>query len=100
MIKLSRLDRQEIAINCDLIAWIEARPDTIVRMMAGESIPVREGVDEVIRRIAEYRSTVLRLAGLDALVARASGAAAPPAPPRDDGSEDERGVLAELEVSR
>ena len=67
MIKLTRLDRQEIAINCDRIAWVEGRPDTTLRMTTGESILVRESVDEVVRRIAAFRSGVLRDAGLAAL---------------------------------
>ena len=67
MIKLTRLDRQEIALNCDRIAWVEGRPDTTLRMTTGESILVRESVDEVVRRITAFRSGVLRDAGLGAL---------------------------------
>lgn len=68
MIKLTRLDRQAIAINCDLIAWIEGRPDTTLRMTTGESILVLESVDLVLEHIAAYRSAVLRAAGLPALL--------------------------------
>ena len=68
MIKLSRLDRQEIALNCDLIVSIEAHPDTTLRLTTGESLLVLESVDEVVHRIADYRSSVLRCAGLPALL--------------------------------
>lgn len=68
MIRLTLLDRQEIALNCDLIAWIGARPDTTVRMVSGESLVVRETVDEVVQRIVTYRSQVLADAGLGALL--------------------------------
>ncbi len=81
MIKLSRLDRQEIAINCDLIAWIEARPDTTVRMLAGETILVRESLDEVIHRIEAYRVKLLRDADLAGLLTSGSARAVPPALP-------------------
>ena len=77
MIKLTRLDRQQIAINCDLIVWLEACPDTTVRMLAGESILVRESVDEVIQAMVAFRSLVLREAGLGA----AAGSASLPASP-------------------
>jgi flagellar protein FlbD len=76
VIKLTRLDNQEIAINCDLIVWIEARPDTIVRLIAGETILVRESVDDVIARIVAHRSGILHEAGLGALVTAGSLAAA------------------------
>jgi uncharacterized protein YlzI (FlbEa/FlbD family) len=69
MIKLTRLDRQEIAINSDLIVWVEAHPDTTLRLATGERILVREALDEVVRRIAAFKSGVLRDAGLAGLTA-------------------------------
>ncbi len=68
MIHLTRLNRQEIAINCDLIEWAEAMPDTTVRMASGECILVRESVAEVIRRITDYRRALLASAGLAAIL--------------------------------
>jgi len=69
MIELSRLGGQEIAVNCDLIAFVEACPDTTVRMIGGDSLIVLESVEEVLQRIAAYRSGILRDAGLGALLA-------------------------------
>src|SRR2546427_4064621 len=68
MIRLTRLNHQEIAINCDLIEWAEAVPDTTVRMVSGECILVRESLEEVIRRITEYRRNLLSSAGLAAIL--------------------------------
>jgi len=68
MIHLTRLNHQEIAINCDLIEWAEAVPDTTVRMVSGECILVLESLDEVIRRITEYRRNLLSTAGLAAIL--------------------------------
>ena len=59
MIRLTRLNHREIALNCDLIEWAEAVPDTTVRMVSGESILVLESVSEVIERIVAYRRTLL-----------------------------------------
>jgi uncharacterized protein YlzI (FlbEa/FlbD family) len=78
MIKLTRMDGQEIAINCDQIAWLESCPDTTVRMLAGETILVREDLDLVLRRVEAYRVGLLREAGLASLLT--SGAIVPPAP--------------------
>lgn len=68
MIRLTRLNHHEIALNCDLIEWAEAVPDTCVRMVSGESIMVLETVEEVIERITEYRRSLLKSAGLAAIL--------------------------------
>jgi flagellar protein FlbD len=67
MIRLSRLNHQEIAINCDLIEYVEAKPDTTVRLVTGDSILVLESVEEVIRRITEFRRNLMSSAGLAAM---------------------------------
>jgi uncharacterized protein YlzI (FlbEa/FlbD family) len=101
MILLSRLDRQEIALNCDLILSIEACPDTTVRLVGGDNYLVRESVSEVIERIRAFKSSVLRGAGLGAVVAgRPSPGALRSA--RNPGDEDvvvfERDCEAVIEV--
>jgi flagellar protein FlbD len=58
MITLSRLNGQVVAINPDLITWIEVTPDTIVSLVGGEKIIVREGLDEVIARIIGFRRAI------------------------------------------
>lgn len=90
MIKLTRMDGQEIAINCDQIAWLEACPDTTVRMLAGETILVREGLDLVLRRVEAYRVGLLREAGLASLLT--AGAVVPQAAlPAAEGASELRG---------
>ena len=69
MIRVTRLDRQEFALNCDLIESIEARPDTTIRLVTGQSRVVRESVDEVLERIRAWRASVLEFAGLPGLLA-------------------------------
>jgi uncharacterized protein YlzI (FlbEa/FlbD family) len=91
MIKLTRMDGKEIAINCDQIAWLEACPDTTVRMLAGETILVREGLDQVIARIEDWRVRLLREAGLPALADAASGRVPPAALPGADRAGAARG---------
>lgn len=72
MVRLTRLNHREIAINCDLIEWVEANPDTTVRMISGESILVLEEVSEVIRRIVQYRRRLLVAAGLSTVLTAGS----------------------------
>ena len=83
MIKLSRLDRQEIALNCDLIVSIEAHPDTTLRLTTGESLLVLESVDEVVE---SHRGLPQQRAALR----RAPGAASPPARGRQPGGSSPR----------
>ena len=69
MIRLTRLDKQEVVLNCDLIESFDARPDTTVRLVTGHSQVVRESVDEVLARIRDWRASVLARAGLAGLLA-------------------------------
>lgn len=90
MIRLTRLNQREVAINCDLIEWTEALPDTTVRMVSGEKILVLESVEEVIRRITEYRKGLLASAGLAAVLTRGTRSAAPFLRVQEGECEDDR----------
>ncbi len=59
MIKLTRLDRRELVVNADLVEFIEGTPETIISMTTGKKVVVKESVDEVIRRIVEFRHRTL-----------------------------------------
>lgn len=59
MIKVTRLNGQEIVINAELIEYLEASPDTIIALTTGKKIMVKESVDEVVERIIEYRKKCL-----------------------------------------
>lgn len=57
MIRVTRLNDKEFVINTDLIKTIEATPDTVIRLVSEDKYVVRESVDEIIRRIVDYRRT-------------------------------------------
>ena len=59
--------RREVALNCDLIESLDARPDTTIRLVTGQSLVVREDVAQVIERIRAWRVGLLRDAGAPAL---------------------------------
>jgi len=65
MIHLTRLNRQPIAVNSDLIKFVESAHDTVLTLLSGEKVVVCEHPDEVIQRIVEFRRTLL--AGLPSL---------------------------------
>ena len=55
MIKVTRLNGSELVINADLIEFVEAIPDTIVSLVTGKKIMIKETTDDVIRRVAEFK---------------------------------------------
>jgi len=55
VITLSRLNGSTVAINPDLITWIDVTPDTTVSLLTRDVIVVRESLDEVITRIIAFR---------------------------------------------
>ena len=58
MITVTRLDKRVVVINAELIKMIEATPDTIITLINGDSLLVRESVDEVVRRAIDYAREV------------------------------------------
>jgi flagellar protein FlbD len=55
MIKVTRLNQSELIVNAELIEFIEQTPDTIITLLTGRKVMVRESADEVIRRVIAYR---------------------------------------------
>ena len=47
MIELTRLNGSPLAVNCDLIKYAEASPDTVLTLVTGEKLVVLEPCDEV-----------------------------------------------------
>jgi len=65
MIQLTRLNNKPLVVNSDLIKFIEQSPDTLVTLITGEKIVVREKLPEVLTRIVEFRRSVLAGTPLD-----------------------------------
>ncbi len=55
MIRVSRLNGKEFVINAELIETIDESPDTVITVIQGHKFVVRESLDEVIRRVIDYR---------------------------------------------
>lgn len=60
MIALTRLNGNPIYINSDLIKYAEAAPDTMLTLIHGEKMVVRESCEEVVQRMTAQRIYVLR----------------------------------------
>lgn len=60
MIQLTRLNNHPLAVNSDLIKFVEQSPDTVITLVNGEKIVVRESAQDVVTRIIEFRRSVLQ----------------------------------------
>jgi flagellar protein FlbD len=58
MIKVTRLDGVEYFLNPHQIESIEVHPDTTLVMLTGKKLIIREGVQEVLKRIEDYRRRI------------------------------------------
>ena len=58
MIAVTRLNNTPIVVNPDLIVFIEETPDTIITLSNGEKIVVQEKVNEVIRRVINFKRSI------------------------------------------
>ena len=59
MIQLTRLNNARLAVNCDLIKYVEEAPDTVLTLLNGEKLVVRETTEQVIERVRDFRRSVL-----------------------------------------
>ena len=94
MIELTRLNGTPMVLNSDLIKTAEASPDTMLTLINGEKMIVREECGEVMERVIAYRARLLasvakrlpsygdqqRVVGLTSL--DLSGQPKPPSPPK------------------
>ena len=63
MIRLTRLNNHSFMLNSDLIKFVESSPDTVITLVSGEKILVRESVDQVLRHVVEFRLAIAPACG-------------------------------------
>ena len=54
MIQVTKLNGQTFVLNVDQIETIEGTPDTMITLTSGRKYVVREAVDELLQRIADF----------------------------------------------
>jgi flagellar protein FlbD len=62
MIELNRLGAhgEAVWVNPDLIATIEAHPDTVLVLTTGTKVVVSDTIDEVVQSIRDWRVSIAR----------------------------------------
>ncbi len=58
MIEVQRLDGRAFVVNAELIELIEATPDTVISLVNGKKLLVRDTLDEVVARAIAYKRAV------------------------------------------
>jgi flagellar protein FlbD len=58
MITVTRLDQRVVVLNADLIKMLESTPDTIITLINGDTVVVRDSVEEIVRRVIDYQRQV------------------------------------------
>lgn len=62
MIKLTKFKTHDhdFVLNAELIETVEETPDTVVTLTNGKKLIVAESMDEVVRRVMDYRRSIFR----------------------------------------
>lgn len=61
MVKITKLNGKEIYVNSDLIEFIETTPDTIITLITGKKVLVKDNVQDLLERIVDFKQKVYRL---------------------------------------
>ncbi|HVI10166.1 MAG TPA: flagellar FlbD family protein [Candidatus Binatia bacterium] len=84
MIRLTRLNNQPLTVNSDLIKFVEQSPDTLITLVTGEKIVVKESAEQVLGRVVDFRRLIFQ----GALAACDSSAFHIPLPPSEPGKKE------------
>jgi flagellar protein FlbD len=64
MIAITKLNKQELVINADLIESIEAIPETMITLTTGRKINVRETIEDVVKKVVRYKQLTHQTIGI------------------------------------
>lgn len=55
MIRVTRLNGTPFVLNAEMIVTLDQAPDTIITLLDGKKFVVREGFEDVIEKVIQYR---------------------------------------------
>lgn len=59
VILLTRLDNSRVLVNLETVKFIDFTPDTVIQFVNGDSLIVREPLEEIEARVLDYRIKIL-----------------------------------------
>ncbi len=54
MITVTRLNNKPVVINAELIKTVESTPDTMITLINGDRMVVKESLQDIVRKAVEY----------------------------------------------
>ena len=58
MIMLTKLDSSPVLVNLETIKYIESTPDTLIRFVNGDTMIVRETLEDLEHRVIELKRRI------------------------------------------
>lgn len=58
MIKLTKLDNTPFLVNLETVKYAEAVPDTVIRFLNGDSVIVRESLEQIENSVLESKRKI------------------------------------------
>ena len=58
MIELTKLNGGKLVVNCELIEFVEALPDSLIKLTTGKKIMVKENIAEIIAAVVDFRKRI------------------------------------------
>ncbi len=60
MIKLTKLDNSPLLLNLETVKYAEAVPDTVIRFLNGDSVIVRESLEQIESSVIESKRKIFQ----------------------------------------
>ena len=60
MILLTKLNDRKILVSLETIKYLEAIPDTLVMFLNGETVMVKESLEDVAKAVTNFKADVIR----------------------------------------
>lgn len=61
MITVTRLNGRKLVVNAELIKTVESNPDTTIKLTSGDTILVKENLQEVVELAVDYGRSLRKL---------------------------------------
>jgi flagellar protein FlbD len=65
MILLTKINNNPIAVNSEVIEYIEETPDTVITLTNGDRVVVREAMTEIIEKVVQYKRLIAGLVEME-----------------------------------
>ena len=58
MISVTRLNGKRFVVNAEQIRYVEKTPDTMITLMNGDKVMVKESIEDVVKLSVEYNRQI------------------------------------------